>query len=60
MNPIDFGDRLTFHVAAPAGQTLHLSSEIAQSTTWITTNIFTDLLGPQIMYPNNVGDPLFL
>ncbi len=31
MNPADFGDPLTFHLAPPAGQSFHLSNEVFQT-----------------------------
>ena len=43
MNPEDFGDPLTFHSAAPAGQSFHLCSEI-----------FQHLSGPKIIFPRTV------
>lgn len=54
MNPTDFGDDLTFHLAPPAGQSFNLSSEIS--------HYLPDVLGQHFIQtrtvPNYFGDPL--
>ncbi len=56
MNPLDFGNPLTFHPAPPTGQSFHLSCEISQIL--LDASFYTDIHGPQVMYPNDFVDPL--
>lgn len=56
INPVGFGDPLTFPLVPPAGQTFHLSCKI--STGFIGTKFGTDIRFPQRISPTDLGNPL--
>ncbi len=62
MNSNNFGDPLTSHLAPPAGQNFHLSSEISPTSTWwIGTKLCADIHGSRMMSPTDLLNPsLFL
>lgn len=59
VNLNDFGDRLTFPLAPPPGQSLHVYSKISQYLLYgLKQNIPTHIYGSQTMYPNDIGESL--
>ncbi len=59
MNPTDFSDPLTFHLASPAGQTFHLTNKISQHRTdGLSLYLIQTFMSPSGWIVTTFCDPL--